>query len=58
MTVKTNGKTWLNNAPCANLYPGQSAYFKQGIYRASSEQTQTIYHTGTRIGRTQDSVTR
>jgi len=58
MTVKTNGKTWLNNVPCANLYPGQSAYVKQGIYRASSRQTQTIYHTGTRIGRTQDSVTR
>jgi len=58
MTVKTNGKTWLNNAPCANLYPGQSAYVKQGIYRASSRQTQTIYHTGTRRGLTLASVTR
>jgi Polysaccharide lyase len=58
MTVRVNGTTWLNNAPCANLYPGQSAYFKQGIYRASSRQTQTIYHTGTRIGPTEGSVTR
>jgi len=58
MTVKTNGTTWLNKAPSANLYPGQSAYFKQGIYRASSAQTQTIYHTGARIGPTEESVTR
>jgi len=58
MTVKVNGTTWLNNAPCANLYPGQSAYFKQGIYRASSRQTQTIYHTGTRRGPTLASVAR
>jgi hypothetical protein len=58
MTVRVNGTTWLSNAPCANLYPGQSAYFKQGIYRASSRQTQTIYHTGARIGPTEGIVTR
>ena len=58
ITVKINGTTWVDNASCANLFTGQSSYFKQGIYRASSAQTQTIYHTGTRIGPTEDSVTR
>jgi hypothetical protein len=57
ITVKING-TQVADTPAATLYSGMSAYMKQGIYRASSAQTQTIYHTGTRIGPTEDSVTR
>jgi hypothetical protein len=33
-----------------------SAYLKQGIYRMSSPETQTIYDTATRIGATEASV--
>jgi hypothetical protein len=57
ITVKINGRQVADTA-AATLYSGMSAYMKQGIYRASSVQTQTIYHTGTRIGPTEDSVTR
>jgi Polysaccharide lyase len=56
MTVKLNGTTWLNNAACANLYTGQSAYFKQGIYRSASNRTHTVYYTATRRGLTEASV--
>jgi len=56
MTVKINGTTWVNNAACANLYNGQSAYFKQGIYRSASKRTHTVYHTATRRGLTEASV--
>jgi hypothetical protein len=58
MTVRINGTTWLNNAPSSNLFTGESSYMKQGIYRATSNQTQTIYDTGTRVGPTEASVTR
>jgi hypothetical protein len=57
ITVKING-TQVADTAAATLYSGMSAYMKQGIYRASSAQTQTIYHTGTRIGPTEDSVAR
>jgi hypothetical protein len=57
ITVQINGRQVANTA-AATLYSGMSAYMKQGIYRASSAQTQTIYHTGTRIGPTEDSVAR
>jgi hypothetical protein len=58
MTVKINGRTWVNNAACANLYTGQSAYLKQGIYQSASKRTHTIYHTATRRGLTEASVAR
>jgi hypothetical protein len=57
ITVKQNGVTLVNNAPVLNLQPGGTAYFKQGIYRASSNRTHTIYYTGTRRGTTEASVT-
>lgn len=57
ITVKINDRQ-VADTPAATLYSGMSAYMKQGIYRGSSAQTQTIYHTGTRIGPTEDSVTR
>jgi hypothetical protein len=57
ITVKINGTTWVNNAASANLFNGQSSYLKQGIYRAASKQTQTLYDTATRVGSTEASVT-
>ena len=56
ITVKMNGATLVDNAACANLFFGFSAYMKQGIYRSASNQTHTIYHTGTRVGPTEASV--
>jgi hypothetical protein len=55
--VRMNGRVVANTA-AATLYSGMSAYMKQGIYRASSRQRQTIYHTGTRRGPTLASVAR
>jgi hypothetical protein len=55
--VRMNGRVVANTA-AATLYSGMSAYLKQGIYRASSRQRQTIYHTGTRRGPTLASVAR
>jgi hypothetical protein len=56
LTVKMNGVTLVANAPCSNLFTGLSAYLKQGIYRAASHQTHTIFHTATRRGLTEASV--
>lgn len=55
VTVKING-TQAADVACATLFAGQSAYMKQGIYRANSARTHTIYHTGTRCGTTEASV--
>jgi hypothetical protein len=41
----------------ATLYKGQGAYLKQGFYRASSDVTSTVYHVGTRAGRSYKAVT-
>jgi Polysaccharide lyase len=57
ITVKINGRQAANTAAAA-VYPGMSGYMKQGIYRANSMQTQTIYHAGTRRGPTLASVAR
>ena len=54
-TVKMNG-VLVMDVPAATLYTGMSAYLKQGIYRMSSPETQTIYDTATRIGATEASV--
>jgi Polysaccharide lyase len=40
----------------ATLYKGQGAYLKQGFYRASSDSTTTVYHVGTRAGRSFSAV--
>ncbi len=56
LTVKQDGVTLLNNVPTRTLQPGQSAYFKQGIYRSSSNRTHTAYYTATRRGPTEASV--
>lgn len=56
MEVKLNGRTVLPPTPVANLYTGQAAYFKQGIYRGNMSRTTVIYHTGTRRGATETSV--
>jgi hypothetical protein len=58
LTVKMNGATLVANAPCSNLFTGLSAYLKQGIYRAASHRTTTIYDTATRRGLTEASVAR
>ncbi len=61
---------WVNgvekiapSTPVANLYSSggqtagpQSAYFKQGIYRGTTNRTHTIHYTGTVRGHTRDSV--
>jgi hypothetical protein len=55
LTLKMNGATVMD-VPAATLYTGDTAYFKQGIYRMASPETQTIYDTATRIGPTEASV--
>jgi len=57
VTFKLNGST-LVDAAANTLQVGQSAYFKQGLYRAASNRTHTIYYTGTRRGPTLASVAR
>ncbi|GEM_PF-3376500 len=52
---KLNGRT-VANANANTLQVGQWAYFKQGAYRSASNQTQTIYYTGTRRGPTEASI--
>ena len=57
LTFKMNGTT-LVNATTSTLETGSNgtAYMKQGIYRARSNQAQYIYITGTRRGPTEASV--
>ena len=56
--VSINGAQVLTPTAVANLYVGQSAYLKQGLYgSASTNRSHTVYHTATRIGPTETSVT-
>jgi hypothetical protein len=57
LTVRQDGSTILNSVACGNMHSGLSGYFKQGIYRAASPRTHTIYYSGTRRGPTEASVT-
>ena len=55
--VWINGTQVLAPTAVANLYVGQGAYLKQGLYAsASTNRSHTVYHTGTRIGPTEASV--
>jgi len=56
LTVEMNGVNIVNNLACQNLFTGQSAYLKQGIYRGVSARPQTIYYTGTKRGATRADV--
>ncbi len=58
LTVRINGTTFIDNAATSTLESGADgiAYFKQGIYRARSNQDQSIYYTGTRRGATEADV--
>lgn len=57
IAVWINGAQVLAPTAVANLYVGQSAYLKQGLYAsASTKGSHTVYHTGTRIGPTEASV--
>jgi len=56
--VKMNGTTLVNaNTPTLESGSNGMTYFKQGVYRARSNQAQAIYYTGTRRGPTEASVT-
>lgn len=57
MAIRQNGVTVMNNLATPNMFNGpEPTYLKQGIYRMSSPQTQTIYYAGTRHGPTEASV--
>jgi hypothetical protein len=58
ISVWINGEQVLPSTAVANLYAGQNAYLKQGLYAsASTSRSHTVYHTETRIGPTETSVT-
>lgn len=52
-----DGKQVLTTTHAATLFPGQSAYLKQGLYRKESINfDQTLFQTGAVIGTTMDDV--
>ncbi len=58
LTVKMNKATVVNiNTPTLESGANGMTYFKQGVYRARSNQAQAVYYTGTRRGPTEASVT-
>jgi Polysaccharide lyase len=56
LAVRINGHDVLRPVAVSNLFTGQAAYLKQGLYRSNMTRTSTVYMTGTVRGDTQTSV--